>query len=179
MERFTHVLNIQNNARRNYMLTIDFLDETNGVKEADIELVEKLLQHAAEIEGIEDGSEVSVTFVTNEAIHEINREYRDKDQPTDVISFAMEELGEDEIQIIGEGMPRVLGDIIISTDRTREQAEEYGHSFERELGFLAVHGFLHLLGYDHMTAEDEKLMFGKQDEVLETYGLGRDTNERP
>ncbi|MEK4424552.1 rRNA maturation RNase YbeY [Solibacillus sp. FSL K6-1523] len=161
------------------MLTIDFLDETNGVKEADIELVEKLLQHAAEIEGIEDGSEVSVTFVTNEAIHEINREYRDKDQPTDVISFAMEELGEDEIQIIGEGMPRVLGDIIISTDRTREQAEEYGHSFERELGFLAVHGFLHLLGYDHMTAEDEKLMFGKQDEVLETYGLGRDTNERP
>ncbi|MGE7023468.1 rRNA maturation RNase YbeY [Solibacillus cecembensis] len=161
------------------MLTIDFLDETNGVKEADIELVEKLLQHAAKIEGIEEGSEVSVTFVTNEAIHEINREYRDKDQPTDVISFAMEELGEDEVQIIGEGMPRVLGDIIISTDRTREQAEEYGHSFERELGFLAVHGFLHLLGYDHMTPEDEKIMFGKQDEVLETYGLGRDTNERP
>ncbi|MEG0384010.1 MAG: rRNA maturation RNase YbeY [Solibacillus sp.] len=160
------------------MLTIDFLDETNGVKEADIELVEKLLQHAAKIEGIEEGSEVSVTFVTNEAIHEINREYRDKDQPTDVISFAMEELGEDEVQIIGEGMPRVLGDIIISTDRTREQAEEYGHSFERELGFLAVHGFLHLLGYDHMTPEDEKIMFGKQDEVLETYGLGRDTNER-
>ncbi len=160
------------------MLTIDFLDETNGVKEADIELVEKLLQHAAQIEGIEEGSEVSVTFVTSEAIHEINREYRDKNQPTDVISFAMEELGEDEVQIIGEGMPRVLGDIIISTDRTREQAEEYGHSFERELGFLAVHGFLHLLGYDHMTPEDEKIMFGKQDEVLETYGLGRDTNER-
>lgn len=161
------------------MLTIDFLDETNGVKEVDIELVEKLLQHAAKIEEIEEGSEVSVTFVTNEAIHEINREYRDKDQPTDVISFAMEELGEDEVQIIGEGMPRVLGDIIISTDRTREQAEEYGHSFERELGFLAVHGFLHLLGYDHMTPEDEKVMFGKQDEVLESYGLGRDTNERP
>ncbi|ATP39469.1 rRNA maturation RNase YbeY [Solibacillus sp. R5-41] len=161
------------------MLTIDFLDETNGVKEADLDLVEKLLQHAAQIEGIEDGSEVSVTFVTNEAIHEINREYRDKDQPTDVISFALEELGEDEIQIIGEGIPRVLGDIIISTDRTREQAEEYGHSFERELGFLAVHGFLHLLGYDHMTPEDEKVMFGKQDEVLESYGLGRDTNERP
>lgn len=161
------------------MLTIDFLDETNGVKEADIELVEKLLQHAAKIEEIEEESEVSVTFVTNEAIHEINREYRDKDQPTDVISFAMEELGEDEVEIIGEGMPRVLGDIIISTDRTREQAEEYGHSFERELGFLAVHGFLHLLGYDHMTPDDEKVMFGKQDEVLETYGLGRDTNERP
>lgn len=159
------------------MLTIDFLDETNEVKDEHIVLVEKLLQHAATVEGIEE-AEVSVTFVTNEAIHEINREYRDKDQPTDVISFALEEMGEDEVQIIGEGMPRVLGDIIISTDRTREQAEEYGHSFERELGFLAVHGFLHLLGYDHMNEADEKEMFGKQDEILELYGLGRDGNER-
>lgn len=160
------------------MLLIDFLDETNEVQEAHIDLVEKLLQHAAQIEGIEDGSEVSITFVTNEVIHEINRQYRDKDQPTDVISFALEEMGEGEVQIIGEGIPRILGDIIISTDRTREQAEDFGHSFERELGFLAVHGFLHLLGYDHMEPEDEKVMFGKQDEILESYGLGRDTNER-
>ena len=143
-----------------------------------IKLVEKLLQHAAKVENIEDGSEVSITFVTNDAIHEINREYRDKDQPTDVISFALEEMGEGEVAIIGEGIPRVLGDIIISTDRTREQAEQFGHSFERELGFLAVHGFLHLLGYDHMNEEDEKVMFGKQDEILLSYGLGRDTNER-
>ena len=161
------------------MLLIDFLDETNEVRDEHIELVEKLVQHAAQLEGIEDGSEVSITFVTNEAIHEINREYRDKDQPTDVISFALEEMGEGEIQIIGEGIPRILGDIIISTDRTREQAEEYGHSFERELGFLAVHGFLHLLGYDHMTEVDEKVMFGKQNSILESYGLGRDLNERP
>ncbi len=156
------------------ILNIDFLDETNVVKEEHIDLVEKLLQHAAKVEQIEEGSEVSITFVTNEAIHEINREYRDKDQPTDVISFALEEMGEGEIQIIGEGIPRVLGDIIISTDRTREQAEEYGHSFERELGFLAVHGFLHLLGYDHMTEEDEKEMFGKQDEILGSFGLARE-----
>ena len=141
-------------------------------------LVEKLFQHAAEVEKIEEGTEVSITFVTNEAIHEINREYRDKDQPTDVISFALEEMGEGEIEIIGEGIPRILGDIIISTDRTKEQAEEYGHSFERELGFLAVHGFLHLLGYDHMTEEDEKEMFGKQDAILESFGLDRDINER-
>ena len=160
------------------MLLIDFLDETNEVQEAHLELVEKLLQHAAQVEGIEDGSEVSITFVTNEAIHEINREYRDKDQPTDVISFALEELGEGEVQIIGEGIPRILGDIIISTDRTREQAEEFGHTFERELGFLAVHGFLHLLGYDHMVPKKKKVMFGKQNEILESYGLGRDTNER-
>ncbi len=155
-------------------INIDFLDETNEVKENHIQLVEKLVQHAAEIEKIEDGSEVSITFVTNEAIHEINRTYRDKDQPTDVISFALEEIGEGEIEIVGEGMPRVLGDIIISIDRTKEQAEEYGHSFERELGFLAVHGFLHLLGYDHMTTEDERVMFGKQDEILSSFGLGRE-----
>ena len=156
------------------ILNIDFLDETNEVKEEHIALVEKLLQHAAKVEGIEEGSEVSITFVTNEAIHEINREYRDKDQPTDVISFALEEMGEGEVQIIGEGIPRLLGDIIISTDRTREQAEEYGHSFERELGFLAVHGFLHLLGYDHMNEADEKEMFGKQDEILASFGLLRE-----
>lgn len=160
------------------MLNIDFLDETKEVKDEHIELVEKLLQHAATTLNIEDGSEVSITFVTNETIHEINREYRDKDQPTDVISFALEELGEGEVEIVGEDIPRVLGDIIISTDRTKEQAQDYGHSFERELGFLAVHGFLHLLGYDHMTTEDEKEMFGKQDEILSSFGLGRDFNER-
>ena len=156
------------------ILNIDFLDETGIVADEHIELVEKLLQHAAAQEGIEKESEVSITFVDNEKIHEINREYRDKDQPTDVISFALEELGEGEIEIIGEGIPRVLGDIIISTDRTKEQAEEYGHSFERELGFLAVHGFLHLLGYDHMNEADEKTMFGKQDAILASFGLSRD-----
>lgn len=161
------------------ILNIDFLDETNEVQENHLELVEKLLQHAAKVENIEQGSEVSISFVTNDAIHEINREYRDKDQPTDVISFALEELGEGEVQIVGEGIPRILGDIIISIDRTKEQAEQYGHSFERELGFLAVHGFLHLLGYDHMNEEDEKEMFGKQDVILSTFGLGREENGQP
>ncbi|WP_010287972.1 rRNA maturation RNase YbeY [Kurthia massiliensis] len=160
------------------MLSIDFLDETGKVTETDLELVEGLLQHAAKIENVEDGTELSVTFVTNEAIHEINREYRHKDAPTDVISFALEEMGEGETAIVAEGMPRILGDVIISIDRTREQAEQFGHSFERELGFLAVHGLLHVLGYDHMVPEDEKIMFGKQDEILESYGLSRDTNER-
>ncbi|GEK29703.1 endoribonuclease YbeY [Kurthia zopfii] len=160
------------------ILDIDFLDETDKVKDSDIELVEKLLQHAAKVEKIEEGTELSITFVTNEAIHEINKEYRQKDAPTDVISFALEELGEGETAIIAEGMPRILGDVIISIDRTREQAEEFGHSFERELGFLAIHGFLHVLGYDHMNEEDEKVMFGKQDEILESFGLSRDSNER-
>lgn len=125
-------------------------------------MIGQLLEKAAQMENIEDGTELSVTFVDNERIQEINRDYRDKDQPTDVISFAMEDMGEGEIEIVGVEMPRMLGDLIISIPRTKEQAEEYGHSFDRELGFLALHGFLHLLGYDHMTEEDEKIMFGKQ-----------------
>ena len=116
---------------------------------------------------LNDNSEISVTFVTNERIQEVNREYREKDQPTDVISFAIEEFGEGEIEIIGVDMPRVLGDIIISIPSAKEQAKEYGHSFIRELGFLAVHGFLHLLGYDHETQEDEEEMFNKQKEILD------------
>lgn len=154
-------------------LVIDFLDETNNVANEQIDEIEKLLNFAAAKLSIEEGSEVSVTFVTNERIQEINREYRDKDAVTDVISFALEELGEGEIELIGANMPRILGDIIISTAKAEEQAEEYGHSFMREFGFLAVHGFLHLLGYDHMTEEDEREMFTLQKEILDEYGLKR------
>ena len=155
------------------ILTIDILDETEQVTEQQQELVTKLLEFAAIQEKVTEGSEVSITFVDNERIHEINKEYRQKDAPTDVISFAMEEMGEGEIEIKGSDVPAVLGDIIISIDRMREQADEYGHSNERELGFLAIHGFLHLLGYDHMNEEDEKVMFSRQKELLEQYGLTR------
>ncbi|WP_026692859.1 rRNA maturation RNase YbeY [Peribacillus kribbensis] len=155
------------------ILTIDYNDETHELQEKDHQLVDEILQFAAGKLSIQQGTELSVTFVDNDTIQKINAEYRDKDQPTDVISFALEEMGEDEVQIVGGEMPRVLGDIVISVERTREQAEEYQHSFERELGFLALHGFLHLLGYDHMTEEDEKIMFGKQKEILDEYGLLR------
>ncbi|MBB6445987.1 rRNA maturation RNase YbeY [Bacillus benzoevorans] len=154
-------------------LNLDFMDETETLKDEDFAMLERLLDFAAGKEKVEDGSELSVTFVTNERIREINREYRDKDQPTDVISFAMEELGEGEIPLIGADMPRVLGDIIISVVKTKEQAAEYGHTFSRELGFLAVHGFLHLLGYDHEEEEDEKKMFVRQKELLDEFGLQR------
>ncbi|AEP01951.1 rRNA maturation RNase YbeY [Weizmannia coagulans] len=154
-------------------LSLDMMDETNELEAEHLELVRTLLDYAARQEGVEDGTELSVTFTDNEGIREINRDYRGKDQPTDVISFALEEMGEGEIEITGAEIPRVLGDIIISVPRAREQAEEYGHSFERELGFLAVHGFLHLLGYDHMTKEDETEMFGRQNEILDRYGLKR------
>ncbi|MFE4425833.1 rRNA maturation RNase YbeY [Peribacillus butanolivorans] len=156
------------------ILAIDLMDETNEVTEKAQNLVESILQFAAKKENIEEDTELSVTFVNNKRIQEINKEYRHKDAATDVISFALEEMGEDEVEIIGAEMPRMLGDIIISIERTKEQAEEYGHSFDRELGFLALHGFLHLLGFDHMTEEDEKVMFTKQKEILEEYGLSRE-----
>ncbi|MBM7649999.1 putative rRNA maturation factor [Bacillus ectoiniformans] len=154
-------------------LMIDMTDETDELTPEAFQLVEELLNLTVKKEGKDEDSEVSVTFVTNDRIQEINHEYRDKNQPTDVISFALEEMGEDEIKITGVDMPAVLGDIIISVPRAREQAEEYGHSFERELGFLAVHGMLHLFGYDHMTEEEEQVMFTKQKEILNEYGLER------
>ncbi|MDR4925539.1 MULTISPECIES: rRNA maturation RNase YbeY [Bacillales] len=156
------------------ILAIDLMDETNEVTEEAQRLVESILQFAARKENIEKDTELSVTFVDNDRIREINKEYRHKDSATDVISFALEEMGEDEVEIVGAEMPRMLGDIIISIERTKEQAEEYGHSFDRELGFLALHGFLHLLGFDHMNEEDEKVMFTKQKEILEEYGLSRE-----
>jgi probable rRNA maturation factor len=155
-------------------IEIDFMDETGKVDEKAMELVQSVLQFAAEKEDIEEGSELSITFVDNKRIREINKEYRQKDAATDVISFALEEMGEDEMQIVGVGIPRVLGDIVISIERTKEQAEEYGHSFERELGFLALHGFLHLLGYDHLEKEEEEEMFSRQRDILEAYGLSRE-----
>ena len=110
-------------------------------KEEYMSLIREVLEKAAQMENIEAGAEVSVTFVDNERIREINRDYRDKDQPTDVISFAMEEMGEGEMEIVGAEMPRMLGDLIISIPRAKEQAEEYGHSFDRELGFWRYMAF--------------------------------------
>ncbi|NSL50291.1 rRNA maturation RNase YbeY [Calidifontibacillus erzurumensis] len=154
-------------------MIIDFIDEHQLVDEKQKEEIEKLLQFAAEKENVPNDAEVSITFVNNEEIQEINKIYRGKDQPTDVISFAMEEMGEGEIEIKGTDLPKMLGDIIISIPKAIEQAKEYSHSFMRELGFLSVHGFLHLLGYDHIEEDDEKIMFSKQKEILDEYGLHR------
>ncbi|MFC5591040.1 rRNA maturation RNase YbeY [Sporosarcina soli] len=156
------------------MLELYFEDETGTVDETVIELIRKLLTHAAIEEEVASGTEVSLTFMTDEAIQEVNAEYRGKDVPTDVISFALEEMTEGELAIVAEeGMPVILGDIIISVETAQRQAEEYGHDFNREMGFLALHGFLHLLGYDHMIEEDEAVMFGRQKEILTSFGLER------
>ena len=110
----------------------------------------------------------NIIFVSNEEIHNINREYRHTDRVTDVISFALE----DNPDIVYEDF-RLLGDIYIAVDIAYDQAIEYNHSREREVCFLATHGLLHLLGYDHMTEEEEKEMFGKQEELLKEYGINR------
>jgi probable rRNA maturation factor len=155
------------------MIEIEFIDETETMDESKLENLSQLLQLAAEMEAVNPNTEVSVTFVENQRMQEINREYRNIDKPTDVISFALEEEGEGEIAVIGDDLPTVLGDIIVSVQKAEEQAKDYGHSYERELGFLLIHGFLHLLGYDHLNEEDEKKMFGRQEEILHQFGLER------
>ena len=135
----------------------------------ELETVEKVLLSAIKKEQLEDVT-FNLIIVDNEYIHEINKTYRGIDRETDVITFALED--EDSI-IVPEDVVRNLGDIYISIDKARSQAEEYGHGLLRELSFLAVHGFYHLLGYDHMNPEDEKVMFKKQEEVLEEYGIVR------
>lgn len=153
------------------------LDKTKSLTEEQLTLVDKIIQCAAAVEELQlkDDTEMSVTFVDNQEIQEINREYRNKDQATDVISFAIEDEMEEEFSAVFEefDLPRDIGDIFVSVDKIKEQAEEYAHSFDRELGFLIVHGFLHLNGYDHMTEEDEKEMFDLQRKILDNYGLKR------
>lgn len=164
--------------------------EVKEITPAFIEKIEELLRLAGELEGVTVG-EVALTFVDDEAIQELNKQYRDLDKPTDVLSFAMSEFGEDEIQInyednelnsaegsqddesVSEAFIEPLGDIIISVPRAIAQAEDYGHSVERELGFLFVHGFLHLIGYDHQSEDEEKIMFAKQEDILQKAGLTR------
>ncbi|MGP0587556.1 rRNA maturation RNase YbeY [Paenibacillus timonensis] len=147
-----------------------------------IDLLDRVLQIAGQAEGVTEG-EVALTFVDDEAIHELNRDYRGIDRPTDVLSFAMNESLEEEseMEIVYEleedeeldDLTDVLGDIIISVDRAKAQSEDYGHSLEREIGFLFVHGFLHLLGYDHQDAASEAEMMGKQEAALAEVGLVR------
>mgnify|MGYP003455856237 CR=1 FL=1 len=145
-----------------------FVTVEEEIKE--LETVEKVLYSAIEKEKLENVS-FNLIIVDNDYIHDLNKNYRNIDRETDVITFALE----DEDTIVMPNEERVLGDIYVSIDRAKEQAKEFGHSLLRELSFLAVHGFYHLLGYDHMTPEDEKVMFKKQEEVLEAYGIRRES----
>ncbi len=131
----------------------------------EIEDVKKVLNKAIEVEDVGPVC-FNVILVNNEYIHELNRDYRHIDRPTDVITFALE----DNKDFPGYDV-RILGDIYISLEKAHSQAVEYGHSFKREICFLAVHGFLHLLGYDHMEKEEEKVMFARQELILNETGI--------
>nr|NNM91113.1 rRNA maturation RNase YbeY [Bacilli bacterium] len=154
-------------------ITMDYICEikkTTPMTETQVIMtIERVLEAIATKEDLDD-AEVSVVIVDDDAIRDLNRTYRQLDQPTDVLSFAMLE-GDDDFDPDDE--VQMLGDIVISWDRLCEQAKEYGHDEVRELAFLVAHGMLHLLGYDHQTKEDETIMFGLQEEILTDLGFVR------
>lgn len=133
-------------------------------------LIEICTAAALEEEEISEAAEVSVTLVDNARIKEMNAEFREIDCETDVLSFPM---GDESFEVDPDTDAILLGDIVISLEKAQAQAEEYGHSFRREVAFLLTHSLFHLLGYDHMTPEDETEMFAKQEKVLQKLGITR------
>ena len=150
------------------MNKIEIFNQTNKeIKELDTIL--DLMNYACSIKKL-DNVEFNIIMVDNDEIHKINKEYRNIDRPTDVITFALEDDDTFKLDID----TRILGDIYISLDKCISQSIEYGHSFKRELAFLAVHGFLHLLGYDHtLGKEEEKEMFDLQELILDGFKITR------
>ena len=138
--------------------------EKQEIDESFYSLIEKAIHETLAFEGYTKSGEVSVTLTDNEGIHLLNKQYRGIDRPTDVLSFPLfDEVDADYV---------MLGDIVLSMERAKQQAEEYGHSFEREAAFLCVHSVLHLLGYDHETGpEDEREMIEKQKEIMNRLKL--------
>ncbi|KRM59416.1 rRNA maturation RNase YbeY [Secundilactobacillus malefermentans] len=160
-------------------MDLEIYDKTQqGVSDDRLNLIKKVLEYAGNYIKLPENTEMSVTLTNNEKIQEINKEYRGVDRATDVISFAIEDGEADDFPLnlddeLAEEIPKNIGDIFVSMDKVGEQAKYLEHSFDRELGFLVVHGFLHLNGYDHMKPEDEKVMFKLQRDILDAYGLKR------
>ena len=131
------------------------------------------LNAVAKLHGLGEHEEVDITIVTDAEIHVLNRDYRNVDRATDVLSFALDEDG-GEPELVGGPEVHLLGDIIISAETAMRQAEEFGHGLEREIVYLAVHGLLHLLGYDHMQEEDKVVMRAKEEEALREIKLSEE-----
>ena len=152
----------------------DKLPIDDGIKDT----IEQVILKTLDAENCDFSAEVSVTIVDSETIRGINKKERDIDAVTDVLSFPMLEFDEDgdiidsDFDMDGENL--LLGDIVICAERAMAQAAEYGHSFKREMAFLTVHSMLHLLGYDHMDEQEEKIMFARQEEILGLLGITRD-----
>jgi probable rRNA maturation factor len=143
------------------VINVEFNNQQDdiNIQQEMLDLLEKVVVTAAELEGY-SGGEVSVAFVSNKQIKELNNKYREKNQATDVLSFPIDK--------------EMLGDIIISAQRAAEQSEEYGHPLKRELAYLTVHGMLHLFGYDHHNEEEKNEMRQKEERVLTQLDISRD-----
>lgn len=144
----------------------EIFNETDKDLNEEMDKLYELLEFTLKREKLEN-VEFNIIFVDSKTIHEINKTYRNIDRVTDVISFALEDNKTIELD------HRLLGDIYICIEKALEQAKEYEHSFLRELSFLTIHGLLHLLGYDHMKEEEEKIMFQKQEDILNEFGIRR------
>ena len=158
------------------MYEITYLNIEKG-KEDWERIVEKVLKKCFEEEGLIDSKLImTITFTTPEEIRKINKKYRKIDKATDVLSFPMFEKAELDEKIKNKDFlyEDVLGDVIISIDKVKEQAKEYGHSFERELSYMLVHGFYHLMGYDHIEEEDKKIMRPKEEKILNELKITRE-----
>ena len=157
------------------MYQLEYLDlEENSKYE---EIIKKVVEQCFKEENMEDSKlYISITLTTPEHIHEINKQYRNVDRATDVLSFPMFEKEEIDNKIAQKDFEYedVLGDIVISIEQVEKQAKEYGHSFEREFAYMLVHGFYHLMGYDHIKEEDKVIMRPKEEKVLEKLGIRRE-----
>lgn len=139
------------------------------------EVINKVLSQAVHELDLPEKIEVSITFVDNESIRQLNKDYRGIDQETDVLSFALDEEDQaGDIPFANGSEIHLLGDIIISLEQAKLQAADYGHSLEREVGFLAIHGLLHLLGYDHQKTSETEEMRGTEEKILQASGLSRE-----
>lgn len=158
------------------MYEISYLNVEKGQEDWEA-IVKKVLDKCFEEEGLLDSKLImTITFTTPEEIRKINKKYRKIDKATDVLSFPMFEKDELDEKIKSGDFPYedVLGDVIISIEKVREQAEEYGHSFERELSYMLVHGFYHLMGYDHIEEDDKKIMRPKEEKILNELKITRE-----
>ena len=158
------------------MYEISYLNVEKGQEDWEA-IVKKVLDKCFEEEGLLDSKLImTITFTTPEEIRKINKKYRKIDKATDVLSFPMFEKDELDEKIKSGDFPYedVLGDVIISIEKVREQAEEYGHSFERELSYMLVHGFYHLMGYDHIEEKDKKIMRPKEEKILNELKITRE-----
>lgn len=156
------------------MYQLEYLEEKENAKYE--EIIEKVIKKCFEVENLIDSQlYISITLTTPENIHKINKEYRDVDKPTDVLSFPMFEKEEIDKKIAEKDFEHedVLGDIVISIEQVQNQAEEYGHGFEREFAYMIVHGFYHLMGYDHMEEEDKLIMRQKEENILNSLEIKR------